>query len=278
MQKQLKVYSGVLWIRSAALLSLFILFGFQSAHAQSAVQLSPQINFFNPAPQVFFTNKLSVNYTSGQVILASTADGTGSISTDDQVTITVTRANGTTAEYDFIFGRPNNNGLPLTVSPQNVTFLFQPGANTVSIVCRNNFAGAFSTGFFLVGALSIIPSQCEQDLTISMQQIQTLLTQNNQLQAQVNSLTEQNSTLQNQLTMANNAILNLNNGLANGSTTIIQNIQQATGDPEFTIPGATPLTQFQTLVEAILVLEQDSKKDLYDKILFPFLGTTRKKR
>lgn len=215
------------------------------AFAQSAVQLGPRFEFSDPAPQVFFVNKMQVSYSGGPVILSSSAKGMDGISSDDQVTITVTRPDGSVREFDFIFGRPNNLGLPITIGPQDVTFLFQNGVNTVSIVYRNNFGGAFSTAYFLVGNVTVPLNDCERDLGLAL--------------AEIDRLEQALASAQNNANAANGAV-------DAAVRRVESDLQQVFNDPRFTIPGNSPLEKLQNLINAVVQLEKGRKQGIYQNL------------
>ena len=93
------------------------------------------------------------------------------------------------------------------------------------------------------------------------------------LEAQVGALEEENGQLQADLDSANASIQDLENSVAvlaaqlgtvtAGLDSVEQRFQQAFHDPEFTIPGSTPLEQYQNLVNAILGLNRGRLQGLY---------------
>lgn len=90
--------------------------------------------------ETFYTRDLDFNYTGGTVILSGEPPAVGEFWVDDAISITVRHPDGTTATWrqDFNAGCFANRPLP----PQDVTHLFQPGRNVVSItlfdVCGAN--------------------------------------------------------------------------------------------------------------------------------------------
>jgi hypothetical protein len=90
--------------------------------------------------ETFYTHDLDFNYTGGTVILSGEPPAVGEFWVDDAISITVRHPDGSTATWrqDFNAGCFANRPLP----PQDVTHLFQPGRNVVSIalfdVCGAN--------------------------------------------------------------------------------------------------------------------------------------------
>jgi DNA repair exonuclease SbcCD ATPase subunit len=105
------------------------------------------------------------------------------------------------------------------------------------------------------------------------QQIASLSQQNSTLSQQVTSLMQQVTSLQSQLTAANNqnaALMQANAELQTAITNFIKSVQQdlrqTFGDPQFTIDGATPTVQLQTLQTALENLKRGNKLDLYKSL------------
>jgi hypothetical protein len=111
-------------------------------------------------------------------------------------------------------------------------------------------------GTFTVASDNVYASDqvgtCQQQLQVLQAQVGTLSSQNQTLTSQNQILTQQNGQLQTQV----NAV---NSGLSN----IQQNFVQVFSNPQFTIPGATPLEQYQNLVDAILGLNRGRLQGLY---------------
>lgn len=120
----------------------------------AGVQLGPALSStcVNPAYTVtpFYRNSVTVNYKGGKVVLSSTPDGTGKISTDDEIKILVTHPDGTTAPLDLVFGYPRNSNGVDVFDPQDMTSLFKNGQNTVSITYIDNSQCSSSTAYYLV--------------------------------------------------------------------------------------------------------------------------------
>ncbi len=125
-----------------------------SATPAQSVQIGPAINLgcvnssFNT---VFYTNTVNFNYAGGTVTLSSTPDGSGTLSTDDEVKIEVTQPNGTTKNFSYVYGYPRNTFAVETLPPQIVTSLFANGLNTVTIKYIDNSDCASSTAYYLTG-------------------------------------------------------------------------------------------------------------------------------
>ncbi len=87
-------------------------------------------------------------------------------------------------------------------------------------------------------------------------QVTSLTAQNTQLQGQVNTLTQQNTQLQNQLTQ-------LNTTLNNGLTAMQADFRHVFRNPHFTIPGSTASQKYQSVIQAILLLNHGRKQGIY---------------
>lgn len=114
---------------------------------RQVVQLAPAIPSApyraNPAG-IFYSNRITVSIAPGIVLLSSTPDGTGAMMTDDQATLQIIRADGSTSArtYDFRSGdRPGINPVPA----QDVSALFQPGLNIVTITLRDVMPFTYSS-------------------------------------------------------------------------------------------------------------------------------------
>src|SRR5262249_37763327 len=107
-----------------------------------AVQIGPALDLGCPNPYltttVFYTNTTTFNYAGGPVILSSTADGTGAITTDDEVKIEITRPDGSQAVFSYVFGYPRNSNAVDTLPPQDITGFFQVGTNNIRITYIDN--------------------------------------------------------------------------------------------------------------------------------------------
>ena len=108
----------------------------------STVEFLPRM-VSRPAAQqgeTFYNRDLDFNYSGGTVILSGEPPPQGEFWVDDAISISVRRPDGSTAAWrqDFNAGCFKNQPLP----PQDVTHLFLPGSNVVSItlfdVCGAN--------------------------------------------------------------------------------------------------------------------------------------------
>jgi hypothetical protein len=79
--------------------------------------------------------------------------------TDDQATIQVTRADGSRREWAHDFRANNRSGIaPLPA--QNITTLFQPGSNRVSIVLRDVMPNTYSSlPYYLIFTAPLPPTR-----------------------------------------------------------------------------------------------------------------------
>ena len=86
------------------------------------------------------------------------------------------------------------------------------------------------------------------------------------LQVQLAALASENVTLtaQNQQLQEQLAALQL--AIADAVSTIQTNLRMSFRDPSFTIPGATPQAQLQTVTQAIVDLTRGSRRDLYREL------------
>jgi len=103
-------------------------------------------------------------------------------------------------------------------------------------------------------AQAVAEAVAGKDATISNLQ-QTI----SYLQNQVNNLTQQNQALQNQVNQ-------LTTGLVSGLTNLQNHFRVVFHDPTFVIPGATPLEQYQNLINAILNLNKGRKEGIYTNL------------
>jgi hypothetical protein len=113
-------------------------------------------------------------------------------------------------------------------------------------------------------------AELQQQLAAANQTIQSQQTTIGALQSQVTSFSQQVTSLQSQLTAANNQVTELtrlNTELQTAITNLVnavqQDLRQTFNNPQFTIDGATPTQQLQTLQRALQNLKRSSKQDLY---------------
>lgn len=121
---------------------------------KEAIKLGPFIESrcINPpfTSTIFYENIITFYYTGGKVILSSTPDGNGSLSTDDEIKIIVTHPDGSTKTFRYIFGYPKHINFVETIPPQDITHLFAVGRNIVRIQYVDNSVCAGSTAYYLV--------------------------------------------------------------------------------------------------------------------------------
>jgi chromosome segregation ATPase len=139
--------------------------------------------------------------------------------------------------------------------------------------CQQNLAAAQQQIQSLQGQLAAANTtiqnltQANQTLTAAnaalQTQVNTLMAEKAALQTQVNTLTAEKAALQTQVNtlMAENAALT--SGLSSGLDGIEQTLQLLFDDPQFQIPGATLLEQYQNLVNAIKGLNKGRLEGLY---------------
>ena len=100
---------------------------------------------------VFFDRTVAFDYAGGSVVLSAEPDGTGAVFVDDEILVTVTRPDQTTAN----FGHDYSNGCSGVITdsdPHDLSALFQPGANQVRVRFKNTCgANASAQSYWLVG-------------------------------------------------------------------------------------------------------------------------------
>lgn len=104
--------------------------------------------------ETFFTKELIVDYAAGSVFISSDNIGVGEILVDDALIIQVKRADGSqeSLSYDFSSGcQVATDRFENAVHPRDITNLFAPGKNEVSIslydICGGNVG---SSSLYLV--------------------------------------------------------------------------------------------------------------------------------
>jgi len=85
---------------------------------------------------VFYQRSFVVEIADGAVVLASTADGRGALSTDDVCELRVRRADGSTRVWTRDFRDATRTQI-LELPAQNVADLFLPGRNQVTLTLRD---------------------------------------------------------------------------------------------------------------------------------------------
>ena len=102
-------------------------------------------------PLTFYQNQVSYEFAQGdKVILSSTADGTGTVFTDDQIILTVKNNAGQQQVYQRDYSN-GGQGWISTDQPQDITHLFTAGGNRVEIKLVDlHYGGKNSSGYYLV--------------------------------------------------------------------------------------------------------------------------------
>lgn len=106
--------------------------GILGSDALASAELAPAIGeAVVQQGQTFFTRAIELDYSGGQVFLSGSPAPTGSFSVDDGMVITVTHPDGSASSWTRTFnvGCEQNTALPA----QDVTDLFRPGRNSVSV-------------------------------------------------------------------------------------------------------------------------------------------------
>jgi hypothetical protein len=113
------------------------------AAAQSqAVEVTPGI----PVTQeqccgaIFATFNVTFDYEGGKVLWAGSQDGTATTEVDDIANISVSGSNGTHST-SFTYGTFNPCEGVFSKSPQDITSLFSPGSNSVTVTLQDNGCG-----------------------------------------------------------------------------------------------------------------------------------------
>jgi hypothetical protein len=105
--------------------------------------------------------------------------------------------------------------------------------------------------------------KCQTDLAQAQAEIQALQGQIMELNNQISALSQQNQALREQVATVTQQYQTMNSGLQYGLGGVEQAMQQAFNNSQFHIPGATPLLQFQSLVNAILGVNRGQLLGLY---------------
>ncbi len=104
----------------------------QNAPVQLAVPIPAASDMSYKLPYDFYRNTVTYQYSSGRVWLCQNGDGTGNTFADDSITLSVTGPTGYTQTYTYDYSH-NNSGAIMPQPPTDVTYLFTPGNNTVTI-------------------------------------------------------------------------------------------------------------------------------------------------
>ncbi len=116
----------------------------KSAHSappteQRVLQLAPRIASAarrNEPFGIFYRETFTVNVGEGLVLLTSLSNGRGALNTDDFAQLDVTRPDGTTRSWSRDFRNTNHTEI-LSVPAQDVSALFLPGQNQVTLTLRD---------------------------------------------------------------------------------------------------------------------------------------------
>ena len=106
---------------------------------QRVLQLAPRIS---PVPHrnepfgIFYRETFTMRVGEGTVWLTSLSNGRGSLKTDDFAQLDVTRPDGTTRSWSRDFRNTNHTEI-LSVPAQDVSALFLPGQNQVTLTLRD---------------------------------------------------------------------------------------------------------------------------------------------
>lgn len=120
---------------------------------------------FTEIGKTFLTVTKEVTYRSGKIVLSSTPDGSGDLGTDDVASIRVKKKGrkgpGGSLELDF----SKNCTVPGGMSPVDLTHLFTPGANQVTLVLRDRCGVAYSSlPYYLAGNVAALPQSLPPQL------------------------------------------------------------------------------------------------------------------
>jgi hypothetical protein len=100
--------------------------------------------------EIFFDKTVDFTFTGGSVLLSQDPDGTGDVFVDDEIIMTVTHPDLTTATLDHDYSTGCSGRITHT-DPQDVTALFQPGVNHVRTQFKNTCgANASAESYWLV--------------------------------------------------------------------------------------------------------------------------------
>ena len=99
------------------------------------------------AGEIFFDKTFDITFTGGSLLLSDEPDGTGDVFVDDEIIMTVTHPDLTTATLDHDYSTGCAGRITHT-DPQDVTALFQPGVNHVRVQFKNTCGGNASAGSY----------------------------------------------------------------------------------------------------------------------------------
>lgn len=116
-----------------------------SASVSQVLEMAPAVHeqaSQGQVPQTFLHRRLEVHYSPGQrVLLASSPDGVGELFTDDLVYIHAWPS-GKVFRHDF---RSADRIAVGSIPPQDISFLFEPGTNTLDLSTQDLTRPRFST-------------------------------------------------------------------------------------------------------------------------------------
>ena len=101
--------------------------------------------------EIYSPRSFTVHFQRGEtVILSAFPEGTGSIFVRTKLIIEVTHSNGTRAGMEITFCSPSPFCICNELPPQDITSLFEPGRNRVSVKLRSWCGPIVSYGLYLV--------------------------------------------------------------------------------------------------------------------------------
>lgn len=100
--------------------------------------------------EVFFKTEFIVDYQGETVFFSESADGTGETQVDDGIDIVVTHAEGSSASFSHNYA-PGCIPPVGTLTPQDITDLFEPGRNLVSVRLYDICGGFVSSSPLYLG-------------------------------------------------------------------------------------------------------------------------------
>lgn len=104
----------------------------QNAPVQLVTPIPAASDMSYKLPYDFYWNRLTYRYNGGRVWLCQNPDGTGNVFADDSITLMVAGPNGNTQTYTYDYSH-NNSGFVMPQPPTDVTYLFAPGDNAVTV-------------------------------------------------------------------------------------------------------------------------------------------------
>jgi len=116
--------------------------------------------------EVFFDQTFTFTTSDGRAVVASTADGTGQVYVDDEIDITITHADGSTARLvrNYEFQPPSD--------PLDLSAVLAPGTNSLHVVLRDTFGDSLSaSALYLVG--SVGPIELAAGIGIAIRELST---------------------------------------------------------------------------------------------------------